>query len=255
MTPGGRCINVNRYYVVKGSINAFTNFVLLALVSVLHSRPLDFTVNNRKPIPLLWKLRTSNMQKFILTIVFTVGLTYGSISLCVEPLIDILGSVCAVGVIRLTVLSNLREEDVTWNYVPAAKWSAAEPSIGVVSACLPSLRPLFTRLVWGRSYHPKHGQHSSHHGLNTSWLSSNKNQEIGRHNGSFNLLREGDSLKKPWTRNVAITGGGMDDGGSEEYDIDTRADRRTHFEVPTKGIRVRTTVTITEGVDWRDDLF
>ncbi|KAL8636285.1 MAG: hypothetical protein Q9228_006308, partial [Teloschistes exilis] len=41
------------------------------------------------------------------------------------------------------------------NYVPAATWSAAEPSVAVVSACLPSLRPLFVRIVWGGNHRPK----------------------------------------------------------------------------------------------------
>ena len=53
--------------------------------------------------------------------------------------------------------------------------------------------------------------------------------------------------------NVAVTGGRMGDRESEEYQLD--ATGRGHDEVPSKGIRVRTTVTVTERVDWRDDLF
>ena len=54
---------------------------------------------------------------------------------------------------------------------------------------------------------------------------------------------------------MAVTGGRMGDGGSEEYEINTGEPGRDHFEVPTKGIRVRTTVTVTERVHWQDDLF
>ena len=55
---GGHCIDSLRYLIVIESINTATDFILLAL-----------------PIPLLWKLRTSKLQKIVLTIIFTVGLT------------------------------------------------------------------------------------------------------------------------------------------------------------------------------------
>lgn len=34
--------------------------------------------------------------------------------------------------------------DVTWYMGPVCVWSAVEPSIGILSACLPNMRPLFT---------------------------------------------------------------------------------------------------------------
>ena len=55
-------------------------------------------------------------------------------------------SVCIISIVRLIVLARLEAYDVTWNYVNAAVWSAAEPSMGVIAACLPSLRP-FVALV------------------------------------------------------------------------------------------------------------
>lgn len=33
--------------------------------------------------------------------------------------------------------------DVTWYMGPVCVWSAVEPSIGILSACLPNMRPLF----------------------------------------------------------------------------------------------------------------
>ena len=55
---GGRCIDPLLYFKVLCSINTATNFILLAL-----------------PIPLLWQLRTSKLQKLILTLIFVTGLT------------------------------------------------------------------------------------------------------------------------------------------------------------------------------------
>lgn len=37
---------------------------------------------------------------------------------------------------------NLTQVDVTWNYADAAVWSAVEPNVAVISACLPMLRPV-----------------------------------------------------------------------------------------------------------------
>ncbi|KAL8654808.1 MAG: hypothetical protein Q9226_003291 [Calogaya cf. arnoldii] len=54
---GGRCINVRSYFLISGSINAITDFALLAM-----------------PIPILWRLRTGKPQKLVLTGIFTVGL-------------------------------------------------------------------------------------------------------------------------------------------------------------------------------------
>ena len=51
-----------------------------------------------------------------------------------------------------------------------------------------------------------------------------------------------------WTNNVVIKRD--DDDG--EYEL---GERKRRSLVPENGIRVRTTVTVTEGVDWQDDLF
>ena len=163
--------------------------------------------------------------------------------------------VCAVSIVHIKILTNLNEDDLTWNYVPAAIWSAAEPSIGVVSACLPSLRPLFARIIWGPAYRPNQLSRSSNRSYTSSWLSNNKEADTDR-SGSFNRLKESDGGMgaKPWMHNVAVTGGRMDNAGREEYAL-RGGDRRSHYDVPSKGIRVRTTVTVTERVDWQDDLF
>lgn len=48
----------------------------------------------------------------------------------------------------MTLLLKLTEVDITWNYADAAVWSAVEPNVAVISACLPMLRPVF-KLVSG----------------------------------------------------------------------------------------------------------
>ena len=54
---GGRCINVESYFLIAGGINTATQFIFLAL-----------------PIPILWRLKTTRSQKLLLTGIFGVGL-------------------------------------------------------------------------------------------------------------------------------------------------------------------------------------
>ncbi|KAL8702599.1 MAG: hypothetical protein Q9201_004231 [Fulgogasparrea decipioides] len=142
------------------------------------------------------------------------------------------------------------------NYVPAACWSAAEPSIAVVSACLPSLRPLFVRVVWGGTHRPRPPP-STHRSM-SSWRSNRKQSKsgVGGTEGSFNRLQElsGDhgGARTPWrTNSVNVLGG--KNKGSDEMEL-TGSD---HEVTPWNRIRAKTEVvlTISDRVDWQDDLF
>ena len=137
----------------------------------------------------------------------------------------------------------------TGYYVSPAIWTAAEPSIAVVSACLPSLRPLFVRVVWGGTHRPKPA--SSRYG-------SNSLRKTPYGDGSFNRLQESDrsgNHGSPWTNhNVNVYGGRRPgDAESNEYELGNEA----HFETPMNRIRAKTTVvlTISERVEYQDDLF
>ncbi|KAL9100421.1 MAG: hypothetical protein Q9163_004203 [Psora crenata] len=165
---------------------------------------------------------------------------------------------CVVSIVRLLVLCDLSNNDLTWYYVHPAIWSAAEPSIAVVSASLPSLRPLFARLISARSYPSENMPLYRRRRLGSSSLSSSSSngEKKATYDGNFNRLQEHDSTGNPWVHNVTVTGGMTGVGRSADYDADTEVHNGTdHFETPTRGIRVKTTVTITETVDWQDELF
>ena len=55
-------------------------------------------------------------------------------------------SVVAVSIILLIVCYRLdnTSPDVTWNISPVVLWAGTEINLGVVSACLPSLRPILS---------------------------------------------------------------------------------------------------------------
>jgi hypothetical protein len=52
-------------------------------------------------------------------------------------------STCVAGVLRCYAVVIMTEnEDIPWNFGRGFIWSSIEPSLGIVSACLPTLRPL-----------------------------------------------------------------------------------------------------------------
>ncbi|KAL9032877.1 MAG: hypothetical protein Q9214_007773 [Letrouitia sp. 1 TL-2023] len=54
-------------------------------------------------------------------------------------------SACAASIARLVTLvdSALDPNDWTYNFIAPSIWNIIEPTVGIVSACLPMLRPLF----------------------------------------------------------------------------------------------------------------
>ena len=60
-------------------------------------------------------------------------------------------SVSVISIIRFLSIYYLVDDDITWNFVPVATWTAAEMNLAVISACLPCLRPIVNMICKGRS--------------------------------------------------------------------------------------------------------
>ncbi|KAF5587220.1 integral membrane protein [Fusarium pseudocircinatum] len=58
---------------------------------------------------------------------------------------DSKNSTCAISIIRIPYLD--QSPDLTWDNVEAAAWSIAELCCGLLCACLPTLRPLISRIM------------------------------------------------------------------------------------------------------------
>ncbi|MCJ1462477.1 hypothetical protein MMC07_001079 [Pseudocyphellaria aurata] len=109
----GHCINQNILYSVAG-------FICLVNILIIYAVPL----------PLIMKLQVSRSRKWALAIAFTVG----SFS-------------CISGVVRLILSLTLDHEDLTWSISSSILWGCLEISTQVVSACIPSLMPLFLSVM------------------------------------------------------------------------------------------------------------
>ncbi|KAL8670191.1 MAG: hypothetical protein Q9168_005256 [Polycauliona sp. 1 TL-2023] len=214
-TSQGHCINEYKFFVGSGSVNVILNVLVFVL-----------------PMPLLWRLRTTPRQQIILTAIFTLA-----------------GFVVLVSIVWVVVLANLQASDVTWNFINAGIWSALEPSMAVICACLPSLRPLFTlasRSLSNSSLPSFTSPRiiglkltSSSNSNRRTWPGSSRGKTS---DGTFSQLSEGGTEDvKPLGHDVSVHGG---DEVEEE------------LELPERGIQVKTEVRVsTEGLEYKDRLF
>ena len=85
--------------------------------------------------------------------------------------------------------------------------------------------------------------------MNSTWRGGNKT-----HDRDFSRLPE--SGTSTWSNNVAVYGGKGVQGDEEEV-LELKSPQEDGVDTPVNRIRAKTTVTLTisERVDWRDDLF
>ncbi|KAL8798381.1 MAG: hypothetical protein Q9182_006703 [Xanthomendoza sp. 2 TL-2023] len=210
----GHCVNIDDFFIASGSVNVVLDFIIFIL-----------------PIPLLWRLRTSFNQKLILTAIFTVA-----------------GFVVVVSIVRVVVLSQIGKTDVTWNFINGGIWAETEPSVAVICACLPSLRPLFTVAA---SFKSKLSSQSTQSQKSSRWLMWGGSGHSGSkesNSSSFSRMGEfSEELDMPLGHAVDVYGGRGE----------ANRDGTTSMEVPERGIRVKTEVVLvsSERLDYRDRLF
>ncbi|MCJ1246343.1 hypothetical protein MMC30_003550 [Trapelia coarctata] len=75
-----------------------------------------------------------------LVVVFGLGFLY------VDPTQEEVLGVCIISILRISSFFTITPEDLTYSKVPADIYSNLEPSLGIVCACLPIMRPIFDKL-------------------------------------------------------------------------------------------------------------
>ncbi|CAI7669553.1 unnamed protein product [Penicillium pancosmium] len=85
------------------------------------------------PIPALASIDVPKRQKIALMLMFALG-----------------GFVCITSIVRLVSLKKISDSlDPTYDNVGAASWSAIECNTGIICACLPTLKPLISKIIPG----------------------------------------------------------------------------------------------------------
>ncbi|KAH7116358.1 hypothetical protein EDB81DRAFT_916785 [Dactylonectria macrodidyma] len=102
--------------------------------------------------------------------------------------------------LRSIIKFSLPNQNPTWNFVGITTWSILEANVGIICACLPSLRLHLARIlpnILGTSQ-----QHSSSHtGRNETGLSSNMDRVLGTHTRSATVV--GMSRQRSETEGIA----------------------------------------------------
>ncbi|CAJ2503150.1 Uu.00g105440.m01.CDS01 [Anthostomella pinea] len=108
----GKCVDVNAAFLSLTVINMVNDIIVLLV-----------------PIPEILQLQMSTQKKLAVCGVMLLG-----------------GFVCVASVVRIWAFADFASTpDVTWIAAQVFLWSSVEPAFGIVSACLPSFRPLFRR--------------------------------------------------------------------------------------------------------------
>ncbi|KAL9607133.1 MAG: hypothetical protein Q9167_007926 [Letrouitia subvulpina] len=112
-----KCMKFNVEVVVFAVFNVITDVTILII-----------------PIPILWKLQIPWSRKIQLMAVFLTGIF-----------------VCVVSAYRVPKEAFLSLADAPWSNVDPCVWSVVEVCVGIVSACLPTMRPLFLHFYHQRT--------------------------------------------------------------------------------------------------------
>ncbi|OGM47964.1 integral membrane protein (Pth11) [Aspergillus bombycis] len=107
-----KCVDQFAFVYANAAFNVFSDLVTLIL-----------------PIKICWSLQTSLRQRMLLMVVFGTG------SFC-----------CVVAILRIvTMMPYIHSNDFTHFKVTLANWCMIEINVGIICACLPTMRPLLAR--------------------------------------------------------------------------------------------------------------
>ncbi|MCJ1451294.1 hypothetical protein MMC28_001630 [Mycoblastus sanguinarius] len=112
-----QCVDTNQLFLAQAWSDVFTDVMILSL-----------------PVPCIWALQMPALRKVAILCMFFLGTL-----------------VVAAGVAKLVVFLWVVKEtqsgavDVTYIMTPTLYWPMVESSLGIVGACLPLMRPIFTK--------------------------------------------------------------------------------------------------------------
>ncbi|KAL1845105.1 hypothetical protein VTK73DRAFT_1122 [Phialemonium thermophilum] len=111
MSLKGTCIPNLPFWYINAAGNIATDVAIFVL-----------------PIPVLGSLQLRRPQKLLLIAIFSLGFF-----------------TCAISIIRIQYLH--LSNDASWDNINSSSWSVTEMSTAIICACLPTLRPLVSRVM------------------------------------------------------------------------------------------------------------
>ncbi|EXJ89155.1 hypothetical protein A1O3_02219 [Capronia epimyces CBS 606.96] len=121
------CLPIVKFYYFTTAFSIFTDFLLCTL-----------------PLPVFWRLKLPPRQKYIVSLLFAIGL-FATVA----------------SALRISVLKNVDSLDVTMGSVSTMKWSVVEVGTGIICACIPCLKPLFRKFLLDKTLSNNSGARSA----------------------------------------------------------------------------------------------
>ncbi|KAL8650348.1 MAG: hypothetical protein Q9210_003872 [Variospora velana] len=121
--PNGYCVDEHLIGYTITSVNIATDLIVLIL-----------------PIPWLWGMNMTVPKRMAVVSLFILGSLY--VHFLASPFFS--DPVCIAGIVRIPLLAELKLSDISWTSISVGVWVNVECNIGILSACLPILRPLFS---------------------------------------------------------------------------------------------------------------
>ncbi|KAL5365586.1 hypothetical protein BJX96DRAFT_179979 [Aspergillus floccosus] len=144
-----KCIDQLSFVYANAAFNIFSDLATLIL-----------------PIKICWTLQASMRQRALLLVLFVMG-----------------SFACVVAVVRIvTMVPFTGSNDFTWYKVTIAKWCMVEINVGIICACLPTMRPLLVK-SFPRIF---------------SNIDSASPQHTPRSDNSYPLKGSGKKPRRPW---------------------------------------------------------
>jgi hypothetical protein len=112
-TLARNCLPIVSFYYFTTAFSIFTDFLLCIL-----------------PLPVFFRLKLPARQKYIVSLLFAIGL-FATVA----------------SALRISVLNGVNSLDVSMGSVPTMKWSVVEVGTGIICACVPTLKPLFKNFL------------------------------------------------------------------------------------------------------------
>ncbi|KAJ9609042.1 hypothetical protein H2200_006813 [Cladophialophora chaetospira] len=132
------CVDIVAFFYFTTAFSIFTDFLLCIL-----------------PLPVFFRLKLPRRQKYIVSLLFAIGL-FATVA----------------SALRISVLKHVNSLDVTMGSVSTIKWSVVEVGTGIICACIPTLKPLFKNFLPDRSSANRSRERSAPHRLESSGLNS-----------------------------------------------------------------------------------
>ncbi|GAB7342180.1 hypothetical protein MBLNU457_g0434t1 [Dothideomycetes sp. NU457] len=130
-TPPSQCTDIITIYLASAPVNIITDLAMLFL-----------------PMPILTGMRLPRKQKAILVVTFGFGVFVAVVDII---RVAYLQNAATYRISRLSQDVNRGDEidatDFSWNASFSFMWSAIEVCVGIMVACVPALKPLFSRFL------------------------------------------------------------------------------------------------------------